>query len=438
VHKATSTKNTTSKVMPPLEPPVQKKFVKKIPGQKDFLPEEWADLDHLLERLKNLAKGFGFSRIEPSLFEVSEINAKFHVKEGKAPVLKVSGADEAVFRTNAISGLLRMYLDARTPEKERLSKWYFISPVTVHHENPYQIVSNLEYGFEVIGDESPIFDAQVLALAWKLYSVLGEDKIVLEIGSRGCENCWPEYQQILSRTFSDAKYSLCKECAASVEKHPEKILVCEQAECQSIAADAPAFIDYLDAACSSHLTTVLESLDELKVSYVLMTGSDLDPHARRTVFRFKFNHPQDSFILSHGMRHDHLFSHFNVSPRPALGLVGDFSKFLRAWHLSGAVLQKAKSADVALIPLGELGAKKALSLFSNFWDEMISVVNLFDENGLKARLQQAADMKVPIALIVGQKEALEDTVILRDVKSGMQEVFTSERILSEVRKRLGE
>jgi len=88
--------------------------------------------------------------------------------------------------------------------------------------------------------------------------------------------------------------------------------------------------------------------------------------------------------------------------------------------------------------LGDLGAKKALGLFSYFWDQGVAVVTLCDEHNLKARLQQAADLKVPIALMVGQKEALEGTVILRDVKSGMQEVFPSERILSEVKKRLGE
>ena len=93
---------------------------------------------------------------------------------------------------------------------------------------------------------------------------------------------------------------------------------------------------------------------------------------------------------------------------------------------------------MALIPLGDLACKKALSLFSKFWDEGISIVNLLGDNSLKNRLQQAGEMKIPVGLVVGQKEALDDTVILRDIKSGMQEVFTSDRILSEVKKRLGE
>ncbi len=426
-----------SKLQTPVTETPRKPF-KKIPGQKDFLADDWRDLEHLKEKIKKLAHGFGFVRVEPALFEFMETVHKFHTGPGEPLAFKSNNGSDVALRTNTLSGLLRMYVEGRVAEKENLSKWFYLSPVTVQQNNPYQLLSSTEYGFEVIGDESPVFDAQILALAWKLYGGLGQDNVFLEIGSRGCENCWPEYQQTLVRNFSDAKYSLCKDCALSVDKNPEKVLACEQAECQSIAADAPAFIDYLDSDCATHLTSVLEALDELGVPYALMTTFGADNHVKRTVFRFRFNHPQDSFILSQGSRHDALFNKFGHAVRPALGLVGQMDSLLRAWHLAGGEIEKTKKADVAVIPLGVLGAKKSLSLFSMFWDEAIAIVNLCDEHNLKARIQYASDMKIPIALIVGQKEALEDTVILRDVRSGMQEVFPSDRILSEVRKRLGD
>jgi histidyl-tRNA synthetase len=56
---------------------------------------------------------------------------------------------------------------------------------------------------------------------------------------------------------------------------------------------------------------------------------------------------------------------------------------------------------------------------------------------IKHQLKAAAEKKCEIALIIGQKEALDETVILRDMRSGMQEVFALERIIEEVKKRLG-
>ena len=275
-----------------------KRPFKKLPGQVDFLHEDWRDMEFLLEKIKKLAASFGFVRVEPPLLESAEVVNAFHKKAGEPLLYKLPNGQDVSLGTGVLGGLLRMYIESHTPEKELLSKWYYLSPVVLQHQNPHQLVTGLEYGFEVIGEENAIFDAQILALAWKLYASLGQDRVVLEIGSRGCESCFQEYQQTLSRALADAKYSLCKDCAMTLAKNPARVLACEQPECQAIAADVPAFIDYLDSACASHLTSVLEALDELQVPYVLSQTSTEDEYAKRTFFKFKFNHPQDSFVLT--------------------------------------------------------------------------------------------------------------------------------------------
>ena len=93
--------------------------------------------------------------------------------------------------------------------------------------------------------------------------------------------------------------------------------------------------------------------------------------------------------------------------------------------------------DVFLVPLGDLAAKKTLRLFTELWNNDIKASEFAGPGSIKTQLKLAESNKVSIALIVGQKEAREGTVILRDVKSGMQELFTYERIIEEVKKRLG-
>ena len=101
---------------------------------------------------------------------------------------------------------------------------------------------------------------------------------------------------------------------------------------------------------------------------------------------------------------------------------------------AGAIV--ARRAAV-MVPLGELASKKALRLFSELWDEKIAVHGHFGNIGVKHQLKMAEAYKASIALIMGQKEAQDEMVILRDVRSGMQEVFQYERIIEEVKKRLG-
>ncbi len=92
---------------------------------------------------------------------------------------------------------------------------------------------------------------------------------------------------------------------------------------------------------------------------------------------------------------------------------------------------------MCLVPLGDLAAKRSLRLFKDLTDERISVYDHFGLSGVKNQLKIAQGNNVPIALIMGQKEAIDEMVILRDVKSGMQEIISYDKIIEEVKKRLG-
>jgi histidyl-tRNA synthetase len=45
-------------------------------------------------------------------------------------------------------------------------------------------------------------------------------------------------------------------------------------------------------------------------------------------------------------------------------------------------------------------------------------------------------LKVQWAIIIGQKEVLDETVILRNMESGMQEVIDREKLVAELERRL--
>src|SRR6185503_9364574 len=100
----------------------------------------------------------------------------------------------------------------------------------------------------------------------------------------------------------------------------------------------------------------------------------------------------------------------------------------QAMLLADVHIQQETANEVYLVPLGELASKKSLRLFQDLISADIRVYDHFGTVGVKNQLKQAEESKSPIALIMGQKEALDDMVILRDVKSGMQEVFSYDKI----------
>jgi histidyl-tRNA synthetase len=51
-------------------------------------------------------------------------------------------------------------------------------------------------------------------------------------------------------------------------------------------------------------------------------------------------------------------------------------------------------------------------------------------------MSRAAKIGAKYTLILGQKEALEGTIIIRDMESGKQEIVKLEKTVSEIKKRL--
>ncbi|HUD11559.1 MAG TPA: His/Gly/Thr/Pro-type tRNA ligase C-terminal domain-containing protein, partial [Candidatus Saccharimonadia bacterium] len=60
-----------------------------------------------------------------------------------------------------------------------------------------------------------------------------------------------------------------------------------------------------------------------------------------------------------------------------------------------------------------------------------------DRDGIGSQLARADKLGVSNAVIIGQKEVREGTVILRDMTSGAQEILPSDGIVAELRSRFG-
>ena len=86
--------------------------------------------------------------------------------------------------------------------------------------------------------------------------------------------------------------------------------------------------------------------------------------------------------------------------------------------------------------MGEQARRKAVVLFENCRKAGIKVAENFYKNGLRPQLEMADKMQVPYALIIGQKEVQDGTVIIRDMESGNQEIVDINKAVVEVKKKL--
>jgi histidyl-tRNA synthetase len=78
----------------------------------------------------------------------------------------------------------------------------------------------------------------------------------------------------------------------------------------------------------------------------------------------------------------------------------------------------------------------AFCLIEAFRSAGIKIIESLGKESLKAQLKLADREEVEIALILGQREVFEESIIIRDMKSGAQETVPLSKVVEEIKKRL--
>jgi len=91
---------------------------------------------------------------------------------------------------------------------------------------------------------------------------------------------------------------------------------------------------------------------------------------------------------------------------------------------------------IFLVQLGDMGRRKSMKLFEKLHQAGIVVAESLSRDSIKAQLKIADRLGVKFSLILGQQEALDETIIIRDMQSGVQETVPQLKVVDEIKKRL--
>ncbi|MBU1177801.1 ATP phosphoribosyltransferase regulatory subunit, partial [Patescibacteria group bacterium] len=228
-------------------------------------------------------------------------------------------------------------------------------------------------------------------------------------------------------------------CKKRLRRNPFRVLDCKKDKCRAVSTNVPPVVDYLCEECNEHFKRVLEYLDEVEITYnlnsALMRGLD---YYTRTVFEFW---PADSknaaqCSLGGGGRYDGLMEILGGRPTPGLGVAFGLERIITQLQEKEINIRNGKNPDVLLVQLGELAKKKSLRIFSELIDAGIVVREALHKDSIKSQLRLADKMGVRMVVIIGQKEATEETALIRDMVDGVQEIVKMNKLVDEIRKGL--
>ncbi|MEK7480660.1 MAG: histidine--tRNA ligase [Patescibacteria group bacterium] len=410
-----------------------KELASSLKGMHDILPEEERYYAHILGVARDIAEWYGFQTIalphleKTDLFEAS-VGEATDIVEKQMYSFHTKGGDAVTLRPEGTAPVTRAYLEHgmhTLPQPVKL----FYSGAFFRHENP-QAGRKREFyqaGLEIVGDTEPINDALVIRLFFLIARELGIP-LTFALNSIGDQECRPAYRKDLTAYYRRHLARLCGDCRRRFKINPFRLLDCKEETCRAIRERAPKMIERLCEPCKRHFDEVKEFLDAVHVPYeidpFLVRGLD---YYTRTVFEsFVSDHESADFALASGGRYDGLAKALGSSREVnAVGGAMGVDRFVEIMHAREArdkkVLIKKEMPLVFVIQLGQTAKKKLFGWIEEFRRAGLPVVHSLSRDSLKAQLKLADRMNTPWTVMVGQKEALDGTAIIRDMISGEQE-----------------
>jgi histidyl-tRNA synthetase len=421
-------------------------------GMKDILPEDQKYFNYIQKKSEQLLGYYGFEKIDTPIVESADLFLRTagetsDMVSKEMYTFKTKGGDMLALRPEGTAGVARAYIENGMNVRPQPVKLYYSGPVFRHDQPQYgRYRQFFQLGIETIGSDSEAVDAELIFLGHKLLNILGLDNYNVHINSLGDSNCRPAYLKALKDYYKLRQRKLCVNCKNRFKTNILRLLDCKEAECIEVAKDAPQMIDFLDEMCKNHFKHVLEFLDESKVPYILnsrlVRGLD---YYTRTVFEFLPDEDESSSLeqkspllsVISGGRYDKLIETIGGPKTPAAGWAMGLERIILALQKNNINIPDISlKPKVFLIQLGELAKKKSINLYESFRKSGIEAKSSIGRDSLKSQLRIANRLGVRFALIFGQKEAIDGTIILREMDTGVQETIPLERIIDEIKKRL--
>lgn len=419
-------------------------------GMHDILPQDQPFFQKVYNLAAQVANFCGFQRIDPPLVEQSElfsrgIGLSTDIIEKQMYVFRTKGGDYLALRPEFTAGIARSYIEHGMFNLPQPLKFYSSGPL-FRQERPQagRFRQFHQINFEVFGEESSVIDAQIIQIFYNILRELKFKDLMVEINSIGASCCRPYYKKLLGSYFRSRAPSLCADCRRRLKVNPLRILDCKEEKCQPVIAQAPQIVDHLCDECKTHFKEVLEFLDEIEIPYhlnpYLVRGLD---YYTKTVFEI-FSTPtpevgeekKQPLALAAGGRFDGLVKILGGKETPACGGAAGIERIIAALKERGKKEVVPAARKVFLAQLGNLPKRKSLRLFEEFRMAKVPITESLGKDSLKTQLRIADQVGADYALILGQKEALEGTIIIRDMRTGRQETVKLKKVVEEIKKRL--
>lgn len=269
---------------------------------------------------------------------------------------------------------------------------------------------------EILGNGKSIAEATLIQTACMMLQEEGYTDLSIEINSIGDKDSIARFTRELGNYYRKHINELHPECRQAFKNDPLELLSCDNEKCVEINTNAPRAIHYLSEASRIHFQEVLEFLETLEIPYNINNNLISNrKYCSETIFEIK----QNNKTLAVGVRYDGLSKKIGFKKEvPGIGLSLLIKK---AKNDLRKELTKTKKPWIYFVQLGMEAKLLSLPVIEILRKIKIPVFQSLPKDKLGAQVSVAERMRIPYTMIMGKKEAVEKSVIVRHNDTRSQE-----------------
>ena len=410
---------------------MSKSPIRSVKGTQDILPDQstrWQDLELTIQKIMD---SYGYKEIRTPAFEHSEVFSQGVGQETDIVSKEMyswtdQGGDNLTLKPELTAPVARSFIQHNLGVQNSINKLYYIDAL-FRRERPQKgrYRQFHQFGIEVFGSENPETDVEVIALAMYVFHKLGLKELTLQLNSIGSPECRNNYRNAIKNFLAPHFDQLSQTSQDRYNNNPLRILDTKSPDEKEILKDAPNISNYWTIDDKNHFDEVCNLLKHIKIDYQLSPSlvRGLDYYTR-TTFEITSNELGAQNAICGGGRYDGLVEKLGGKPTPGIGFAAGIERLL----LASSSDNKFRNIQIYIVGIGNDVRPTMIKLAEELRSNDIRTSFDYLRRSMKAQMREANKLGVQYAIIIGEDELKDKSVIIKDLSTSNQEKITLDSV----------
>lgn len=390
----------------------------------DALPAEARRFHRVESAFRDVARVYGYGEVRVPVLETTSlfrrsIGDDTDIVGKEMYSFTDAGGDELTMRPEGTAGAVRAYVQSSLARLEPVTKWFYLGPM-FRRERPQKgrYRQFHQAGAEIFGAPPPVVDAELTILLADFFSSVGLTGATVLYNHLGSGPSREDFRARLVDYYGAHVDALCDDCKRRLNTNPLRLLDCKVTGCVALKDSAPAMRDSLADDDLSILDRYASLLDAASVDSRedarLVRGLD---YYTGIVFEVQVDTDSGPVVVVGGGRYDELVQKLGGPATPAAGFAVGLERLVACLPESPEsgldlfVLLPDASAETEAVKLMRKARARGL------------VVDMDPRAGsFKSQMKRAHKMGAAVVAILGEQELAQDSLALKQMDSGEQQV----------------